>query len=130
MVVSAAVIEREDCFLLTRRLDGTHLAGRWEFPGGKCEAGESLAACLAREILEELAVDVEVGVEVFHIEHDYGDRRVRLHFFACALSGIPVPQLGQEMRWVPRAQLPALEFPEADRGLIERLTRADVDAPD
>ncbi|MGD9858339.1 MAG: NUDIX domain-containing protein, partial [Planctomycetaceae bacterium] len=47
--MSAAVIERDDRFLLTRRLDGTHLAGRWEFPGGKCESGESLSACLERE---------------------------------------------------------------------------------
>ncbi|MGE3843247.1 MAG: (deoxy)nucleoside triphosphate pyrophosphohydrolase [Vicinamibacterales bacterium] len=128
--MSAAVIERDDRFLLTRRLDGTHLAGRWEFPGGKCESGESLSACLEREILEELAVGVEVGTLVFEIEHDYADRRVRLHFFACTLLGDPVPQLGQEMRWVPRAQLPSLDLPDADRGLIERLTHPAARARD
>ena len=57
LVVTAAVIERDGAFLLTRRLDGTHLEGQWEFPGGKCEPGETLEQCLARELREELGVD-------------------------------------------------------------------------
>ena len=65
IVVTAAVIEEDDRFLLTRRQRGVHLEGFWEFPGGKCEPGESLAECLAREIREELAVEGIVMYSVF-----------------------------------------------------------------
>jgi len=61
IVVTAAVIERDDAFLITRRQSGVHLEGYWEFPGGKCEAGESLADCLRRELREELDADAAVG---------------------------------------------------------------------
>jgi mutator protein MutT len=122
IVVTAAVVEREGRFLLTRRPEGAHLGGRWEFPGGKCEPGEALEASLRREIDEELGVGVEVGPEVFRVEHAYPERTVRLHFYSCTLRAEPVARLGQEMRWVPRAELRSLEFPEADRELIERLS--------
>jgi mutator protein MutT len=123
IVVAAAVIEREDRFLLTRRQKGIHLEGCWEFPGGKCGAGETLGACLARELREELAVEARVGHEVFTTTHAYPDRRVELHFFACELVGQPAPQLGQEMRWVRREELAELEFPPADAELVATLTR-------
>jgi len=122
VVVIAAVIERDRRFLLTRRLRGTHLEGTWEFPGGKCEPGESHEACLVREIQEELGVDVTVGEEIFRIEHAYPEKTVRLHFHHCALTGEPRPLEKQEMRWVERSELRALEFPEADRELIVMLT--------
>ncbi|MFI5179285.1 MAG: 8-oxo-dGTP diphosphatase MutT [Vicinamibacterales bacterium] len=122
LVVAAAVIRQEERFLVTRRQQGVHLEGCWEFPGGKCHAGETLAACLVREVREELAVDVRVGAEVFATSHAYPDRSVELHFFACELLGVPAPQMGQEMRWVRREDLGALEFPPADAELIERLT--------
>ena len=118
IVVAAAVIEREGAFLVTRRLQGTHLAGAWEFPGGKCEPDEPLDACLWREMREELGVRCLVGEEVFTVSHDYPDRRVELHFFACTLLGEPAPQLGQEMQWVPRTRLRDLAFPPADAELI------------
>jgi len=121
IVVTAAVIERDGCFLVTRRQKGVHLEGCWEFPGGKCDAGESLAACLARELREELDVDARVGVEVFTTSHSYPDRTVELHFFQCALQGEPRPLIGQEMRWVPRAELGSFEFPPADAKLIDIL---------
>ena len=120
-VVTAAVVRRGDSFLVTRRQPGVHLEGCWEFPGGKCEAGESHEACLARELREELAVAARIGVEIFTVAHDYPDRRVELHFFECDFAGDPAPQLGQEMRWVPRADLSTLEFPPADAELIALL---------
>jgi len=122
IVVTAAVVERNGAFLVTRRLQGTHLAGTWEFPGGKCEEDEPLEACLWREMREELGVTCTVGAELFGTTQDYGDRRIELHFFACTLQGEPVPQLGQAMQWVPRARLRELEFPPADDELIRRLT--------
>lgn len=121
LVVSAAVIERDGCYFVTRRPLGVHLAGAWEFPGGKCEPGEALAGCLVRELVEELGVGARVGGEVFAISHAYDDRVVELHFLRCELEGEPRPLLGQEMRWVPREQLHTLEFPPADAELIARL---------
>ena len=122
IVVVAAVIERDGHFLMTRRLEGTHLAGAWEFPGGKCDQGESHEACLARELDEELSARCEVGEEIFTVEHAYPERTVRLHFRRTRLLNDPSPQLGQEMRWVARSDLGALELPEADQGLVTLLT--------
>jgi len=121
IVVTAAVIDRDNQFLVTRRQKGVHLEGVWEFPGGKCEAGESLEACLARELREELDVEARVGAEVFTTTHTYPDRRVELHFLRCELNGEPRPQVGQEMRWVSREELATLEFPPADAELIRLL---------
>lgn len=122
MVVTAAVIERDGALLVTRRLEGTHLEGCWEFPGGKCEPGESHEACLAREILEELDASVTVGKELYSVAHDYPERTVQLHFFECVLDGEPRPMLGQEMRWVRRGDLGSLTFPPADAELIRLLS--------
>ncbi len=123
IVVTAAVIDRDGRFLVTRRQQGVHLEGYWEFPGGKCDAGESLDACLARELREELDVEAHVGEEVLVTTHPYADRSVELHFFRCDLKGEPRPLLGQEMRWATREELATLEFPPADDELIQRLTR-------
>lgn len=121
LIVAAAVIETGGSYLVTRRQKGAHLEGFWEFPGGKCEAGESLDDCLRRELLEELGVDAAVGKEIITVTHDYPELSVELHFLACALSGFPQPRLGQEMRWVPRDELAALKFPPADEDLIRLL---------
>jgi len=122
IVVLAAVIEDDGCFLMTRRLEGTHLAGAWEFPGGKCEPDETHDACLRRELLEELGARSTIGDEIFTVEHAYPDRRVRLHFRRAALLDAPSPQLGQDMRWVPRAELRRLNLPPADQGLVDLLS--------
>ncbi len=121
IVVVAAVIEQGGSFLVTRRLEGTHLAGMWEFPGGKIASGETHAQALIREIREELAADVDVGPLVFETEHAYTDRSISLYFYWCSLQGEPKPLLGQQMKWVPRAELDALEFPPADADLIRLL---------
>ena len=123
IVVTAAIVERDGAYLVTRRLKGVHLEGLWEFPGGKCDSGESHAACLEREMLEELDVGVRVGREVFSIAHAYPERTVELHFFECELMGEPRPLLGQEMKWVRREELRALPFPPADAELINLLCR-------
>lgn len=121
VIVAAAVVERHGAYLTTRRLRGTHLEGLWEFPGGKCEAGESHAACLRREILEELGCPAVVGEKLLSVAHDYGERTVELHFFKCDLTGEPRPLLGQEIRWVPSTELHAPDFPPADAALIRLL---------
>ncbi len=122
LVVSAAVIEREGRFLVTRRQKGVHLEGHWEFPGGKCETGETIAACLIRELDEELGVAVDVGREILTTSHAYPDRIVELHFLECRLLGEPHPQIGQEMQWVAGTELAGLRFPPADEELIALLS--------
>jgi mutator protein MutT len=121
IVVTAAVIEQDGRFLLTRRLDGTHLAGHWEFPGGKLHAGETLERCLVREIREELDADIEVGAEILTTVHDYPDRSVELRFFRCELKSDPQPAMGQEMRWAALRDLSAIQLPPADDELVRLL---------
>jgi len=129
IVVLAAVIERDGRFLVTRRLDHGHLPGVWEFPGGKCEAGESHEACLARELMEELGVRAAIGDEIIVIEHAYPDRTVRLHFRRAEIAGEPQALLGQQIQWVARGALDTLEFPAADRALIDRLLTSSAPRP-
>lgn len=120
--VLAAVIERDGRVLVTRRLEGSHLSGCWEFPGGKCDPGETHEACLARELREELGVEAQIGPELLVTEHAYPEKTVRLHFRRCEIDTEPRPLLNQQMRWVSRDEMCALSFPEADRALIEMLT--------
>ena len=120
--VVAAVVDDGGKYLVTRRQKGVHLAGMWEFPGGKVGEGETHAHALRREMVEELNVDVEVENLVLSTSHSYPDRTVALHFYKCRLLGQPVPQLGQQMRWVARPELRTLEFPPADADLIALLS--------
>ncbi len=122
VVVAAAVIRRAGAYLVTRRHAGVHLEGYWEFPGGKCEAGESFADCLIREIREELGAAIRVRDEILVVAHDYPDRVIELRFFDCDLLDEPRPMLGQEMGWVAPDELASLPFPPADAALLELLT--------
>jgi mutator protein MutT len=119
--VVAAVIADGDRFLLTRRQQGVHLEGMWEFPGGKIDPDESHANALRREIREELDADVTLDELLLETTHAYPDRTVTLFFYRCHLIGTPQPMLGQEMRWVAREELPSLGFPPADDELIKLL---------
>ena len=122
ILVVAAVIQHEDRFLVTRRQDGVHLAGFWEFPGGKVADGESHDAALRRELQEELDVQIVVNDLLLETSHQYPERVVQLFFYRCDLLGTPRPMIGQEMAWVERSELPSLSFPPADDELIQRLT--------
>jgi 8-oxo-dGTP diphosphatase len=124
VVVVAAVIERDGTFLVTERLAGTHLAGRWEFPGGKVHPSETHTEALRRELHEELDIIAIVGEPLHRVTHAYQEKTVELHFYACGFEGEPKPMIGQQMRWVPRSELAALRFPEADAALIAMLARA------
>jgi 8-oxo-dGTP diphosphatase len=121
MVVVAAVIERDGAYLLTLRPDGTHLAGHWEFPGGKVDHSETHAEALRREIFEELDAVAHVGAIVHTVTHAYPEKTVELYFYECELEGEPTPMIGQQMRWVRREELASLPFPAADRDLIAQL---------
>ena len=122
VVVVAAVIERDDAFLLTLRPAGTHLADHWEFPGGKVHESETHVEALRRELFEELDIIAQVGELAHIVTHAYPEKSVELHFYRCAFEGEPKPMMGQGMRWVRRDELAGLPFPEADRALIALLT--------
>jgi len=111
-------------YLITRRREGTHLAGLWEFPGGKRHAGEDLRTCLARELSEELNGVFEVGEQVDTVRWEYADKTVVIHFFSCELrSGTIQPLESQAIQWAAPESLAEYRFPAADAALIARLLR-------
>ncbi len=124
MAVAAGLVFHRGRLLLSQRRAGDHLGGLWEFPGGKIEPGESAAACLQRELREELAIEVEVNDRVAIVEHAYPERHVRLHFYRCRLrAGQPRAVGCQAFAWVTAEELTRYDFPAADAGLIVRLVR-------
>jgi 8-oxo-dGTP diphosphatase len=122
--VVAAVIEREGELLVSLRHPKGTRPSQWEFPGGKVERGESESQALVREIREELGVKAAVGDLVRRVVHPYSDTDVEIAFFRTELlEGDPRPLSMAELRWVPRAELTALDFLEADREFVEALAR-------
>jgi 8-oxo-dGTP diphosphatase len=122
MDVTAGIISRDGYILIARRPAGYHLAGLWEFPGGKLEEGETLFECLEREIKEELDIDVRAQRLFMTVRHEYEKKIVSLHVFECAyLRGDPKGMDGQEIRWVRPSELKGYEFPPPDKVVIELL---------
>ncbi len=120
--VTAAVIQRNGQILIAQRPEGGLLGGMWEFPGGKVKPGETLQACLKREICEELGVDVQVGELLGVYEHAYSHFRVTLHAFLTVLvDGNPQPLEHTELRW----EHPS-EFEKYPMGKIDRHIAQDV----
>ncbi len=120
-VVIAAIVEREGLILVAQRVAGTHLAGYWEFPGGKLEPSENHRQCLEREMKEELDATAEVGPLIHSTSFAYPKRTVELHFYNCVLTNEPTPLLGQQLRWVSRPELETLQVPPADLELVRLL---------
>ncbi len=124
--VAVGVIENTDGSLyISRRAEHLHQGGKWEFPGGKVEAGESVYAALCRELLEECQITVLNAVPFTIIQHDYADKQVVLDVWrVTAFSGTIGQAEGQLWRWVPRHELGAYPFPTANQAIIELLLRA------
>jgi mutator protein MutT len=124
--VSAGLIFRSGKLLITQRHAGAHLGGLWEFPGGKREPGETFEHCLARELHEELGIQVEVGSLFEDVTHAYPEKTVRLKFFLCGLpQGEPQAIGCAALKWVTRDELPTHEFPAADAGLLQKLLSSE-----
>lgn len=122
IAVAAGLLFREGKLLITQRPAGGHLAGLWEFPGGKCEPGETLPECLQRELHEELGVVVNVRECVESLEHAYPEKTIQLSFYRCALvMGEPEGREGQAVKWIGSEELDNICFPEADARLLEQL---------
>jgi 8-oxo-dGTP diphosphatase len=120
--VAAGLIIRDGRLLVTLRPDGGHLAGFWEFPGGKREPSESFEQCLHRELMEELGIEVEV-LDLFEsITHSYPEKTVHLRFFRCSWQQHEPRALGcAAFRWVTADELADYQFPEADLRLLQKL---------
>lgn len=117
--VAAGLLFDQGRLLITQRPEGSHLAGLWEFPGGKLEPGESWCDGLVRELREELDIEVEVGPLVEEITHAYPGKTVRLRFHQCRLAGgTPRPVGCADLAWITPADLGRYAFPEADSRLI------------
>jgi 8-oxo-dGTP diphosphatase len=113
-VVAAALFDEQGRVLIAERPAGKHMAGWWEFPGGKVAPGESDAQALVRELREELGVDAQPDAEIMTLTHEYPDRVVDLVLWRVSAVGVPRGLDGQQLKWVERL-LPA------DRPFIEAL---------
>lgn len=121
--VVAALIERGNEVLVSRRRDRPNKPGLWEFPGGKIEPGETEHKALIRELREELAIDSTPGVLYARVEHRYAELEVELSLFRTQipLDAQPRALEAQEVRWVLRTAMPSLSFLEADIALVKRI---------
>jgi 8-oxo-dGTP diphosphatase len=112
--------------LIAQRPPGKHMAGRWEFPGGKVAAGETDLDALRRELREELGIEVIAARLCLTLAHAYPDRTVELSMWVVdRFRGVPRALEGQQIKWVSIAQLPAEDILEADRPFIEALRAGD-----
>ncbi|MEQ8403164.1 MAG: (deoxy)nucleoside triphosphate pyrophosphohydrolase [Roseitalea porphyridii] len=121
LVAACALVDRDNRILLSRRPPGKAMAGLWEFPGGKIEAGETPEAALLRELEEELAVRTEASclAPLSFASHAYDDFHLLMPLYICRkYQGIPVSREGQTLKWVRAAALRDYPMPAADEPLI------------
>ena len=126
--IGIAVVESAGRILVGQRPEGVPLAGLSEFPGGKCETDETPRSCAVRECREETGLLVVPREHLAVVEHSYEHGDVELHFWRCGLSpGLPDNATPTSpFRWVKFEDLGTLSFPEANRTILEQLTRGDA----
>ena len=123
-IVGVGVVEKDGKVLITQRKYDDHLGGVWEFPGGKKRPEEGDEACVERELLEELGIQVKAHSHLETIRYAYPDRRLELRFYSCAwLTGEAKALEVQDFRWVAPSELIYYQFPKADRDLVDRLSK-------
>jgi 8-oxo-dGTP diphosphatase len=124
-VVAGALVDDQGRVLIAQRPPGKHLAGGWEFPGGKLVSNELPFAALVRELREELNVAVQAADPVIAYTHHYADRSVLLDlWYVTRYEGTPISAEGQAIKWVNLNELHAVELLEADKPMIEPLRKS------
>lgn len=127
IVVAAAVVIEDGRVLLTRRVDGQHLAGMWEFPGGKLEEGEAPEAAVIRECREECGIEVEVTDILDVTRHRYPEKDVLLLFYRCELRAGEVQHLQvADHAWVAPSELDSYPLPPADERVVQRIQALEL----
>jgi 8-oxo-dGTP diphosphatase len=124
LVAAAALVDADGRVLLARRPAGKPMAGLWEFPGGKVDAGETPETALIRELAEELAIDVAASclAPLTFASHTYPDFHLLMPLYVCRKwSGIPTAREGQKLAWVQPARLDDYPMPPADKPLVAML---------
>jgi 8-oxo-dGTP diphosphatase len=126
--VAAALILQRGIILICQRTRHQPFPLKWEFPGGKIEAGETPRTALRRELEEELGIDATIGDEVIRIQHTYPHgNTVELRFFLVeSFAGEIENRIFKDVRWVARRDLPSFDFLQADAGLVEELARGGI----
>lgn len=120
--VTAAIIKKDNKILIARRAANKHLAGYWEFPGGKIEDNETPEICLKRELNEELGITVNVGNFFMENQHDYGTKIILLQAYLCELiSGSIVLRDHDKFEWVVKSDLSNFNFAPADIPFVKAL---------
>lgn len=120
--VAVGVIKKNNAIFICKRADEQHQGGLWEFPGGKVEAGESVFAALKRELSEEVGITIHSSSQLMVIEHDYGDKCVKLDIHVVSnFSGEAHGAEGQPSEWVAINELSNYEFPAANAEIIEKI---------
>lgn len=128
MLVTAGILTDGERVLVCQRKAGDRFGLKWEFPGGKVEASETPAACLRRELAEELGIDADVGPEVHRTDYRYPNGvTVRLLFFKILrYTGVPENREFERFVWARLDELSTFDFLEADREIVDRLARGEV----
>jgi 8-oxo-dGTP diphosphatase len=127
ILVTAGILKDENRILICQRHRTDKYGLQWEFPGGKVQDGEELRAALKRELAEELAIEAEIGEEVFRLRHQYPDRYVEVVFFSVpSFQGEARNRVFEAIAWAPRSELSRYNFLEADRELVTRIARGEI----
>ncbi|MGG3182752.1 8-oxo-dGTP diphosphatase MutT [Priestia megaterium] len=125
--VVAAIIKDKDLLLIAKRHSKDPLAGKWEFPGGKLEPGETPEECLVREIREELRIEVEIGSFYDDNVYSFKDQAIHLLFYwAKVMNGEVTPVVHDDVKWITIKELARFDFAPADIPIVKRLERENI----
>lgn len=120
--VTAAIITNNDKILIAQRAKNENLAGKWEFPGGKTEKGETPQQCLKREIQEELELNIEVGEFLGESIYTYSNGQIKLMaYFSTIIDGKIQLHVHDQVEWVTIDEIGKYDFAPADIPLVEKL---------
>ncbi len=118
MIVTAAIIVEDEKILIAKRKEG-----KWEFPGGRAEAGESLEGCLKRELKEELDIEAKSIKSFMCVKHEYDFGNIELHVFIVRCSGDVKAKEHEEIKWVRISEIDHDDFMDADKKVVEELKK-------